>query len=45
LEVVPVVLVQMVQEEPLGEDNLDVVVVVVLVLDQLQVYICCRWHY
>lgn len=39
------VLVQMVQEEPLGEDNLDVVVVVVLVLDQLQVYICCRWHY
>lgn len=41
---VVLVLVQVVHEEPLGEDDLEVVAVVV-VLDQLQVYICCQWHY
>lgn len=43
-----VVLVQMVQmavqEEALGEEDLEVVVVVV-VLDQLQVHQHFRWHY
>jgi hypothetical protein len=46
-EVVLVVLVQMVQmavqEEALGEEDLEVVVVVVL--DQLQVHQHFRWHY